>query len=407
MPRPFVWFLVLLTAALCVAPAITKAQINGDDLSLTGSTPSITMDDTDSTNVDWIVRGREEFFQVRNEAQARNYLYFDPLLRSTAVGYGAIALDSSSFALGVDAVAIGIRSLAVGRESVAGGFRSTALGDSASSPGSRSTALGPVANSSGENSTAIGYLASAPNPDTIILGEIPGVNFGWNYTAVGMGTTDPLAPLHVFRDDATQEMLFLESNQAGTVQDRAMIQLVNNGGIRFQFDNPVLNTAWRFQAATGNQDNFEIAKVGTGEIEFRVDADGNAYVAGLIFENSDVNAKTNITPVNPDEVLKKVTQLPIKQWAYKESPHSHHIGPMAQDFRAAFGTGETDTSLATMDVGGVAIASIQALNQKLNSQNAALEDHNRELEGEVSALREELDQMKAMMMQLLPQTAQN
>jgi hypothetical protein len=206
---------------------------------------------------------------------------------------------------------------------------------------------------------------------------------------VGIGLDAPLSPLHIFRADATQQFLLLDSNQVDVTQDRPMIKLINNGGIRFQFDNEVQGTAWRFQAATGGQDNFEITKVGTGEIEFKVDADGNAYLAGLLFESSDRNAKTNITPVDSDAVLSKVAQLPIAQWAYKESPDVQHIGPMAQDFRAAFGTGSSDTALATMDVGGVAIASIQAL-----------EARNQELEKRVQ-------QLEALVSRLLPAVAQN
>jgi hypothetical protein len=169
---------------------------------------------------------------------------------------------------------------------------------------------------------------------------------------------------------------------------------------RFEFNNPALGTAWRFQAATGNQDNFEVTKVGTGEIEFRIDSNGNAFLKGLLQENSDRNAKTNITPVDPEDVLQKLAQLPIAQWTYKDTPGSQHIGPMAQDFRETFGTGASDTSLATMDVGGVAIASIQALNSKLEQRNAALEQ-------ELASVKEELDQVKALLLQALPTTAQN
>jgi hypothetical protein len=45
---------------------------------------------------------------------------------------------------------------------------------------------------------------------------------------------------------------------------------------------------------------------------------------------------------------------------------------MAQDFRAAFGLGENDTTIATVDADGVALAAIQGLNAKLEAQNAAL-----------------------------------
>jgi hypothetical protein len=108
-----------------------------------------------------------------------------------------------------------------------------------------------------------------------------------------------------------------------------------------------------------------------------VDNNGDAFLAGILQENSDRNAKINIVPVDPERILQKVLELPIAHWAYKETPTTRHIGPMAQDFRAAFGTGNTETALATMDTSGVALASIKALelkNRKLEERISQLEE---------------------------------
>ena len=75
-------------------------------------------------------------------------------------------------------------------------------------------------------------------------------------------------------------------------------------------------------------------------------------------------------------MLAKVAELPIQQWRFKaEDASVKHVGPMAQDFRAAFGLGEIPTAIATVDADGVALAAIQGLNQKLEetrAENAAL-----------------------------------
>lgn len=334
-----------------------------------------------------------------------------------ALGDGAASGLVSDVAIGFNATASGSYGLAVGTSSWTDSLRATAVGQAAWARADFAVAIGEGTRSLGEFATAVGAKAYADQANSLVLGAIGGLNGASNDTDVAIGTTQPLAPLHVFRDDTTQELLLLESKEPGGPQDRAMIQLVNNGGIRFQFDNPLLGTAWRFQAATGNQDNFEIAKVGTGEIEFRVDADGNAYAAGLLFENSDRHAKTGVSPVDPDDVLERVTRLPISEWAYRESPESQHIGPMAQDFHAAFGTGTSDRRLATMDVAGVALASIQALNGRLEAQNLELAAANAALDREIAALRQELDDVKQLeaeladlrtiVGQLLPQVARN
>ena len=332
---------------------------------------------------------------------------------STALGQSTSAGGRNSTALGYFAASAGVQSTAVGGAASSAGLQSTALGRSAASSGEISTALGAFASSGGFNSTALGVDASAPNDNTMVLGSIPGLGFGTTYVDIANGTTAPLAPLHIFRDDATQEMLILESDATGGPQDRAMMFLSNNGGTRFQFDNPALGTAWRFQAATGNQDNFEVTKVGTGEIEFRVDANGNAILAGLLFENSDRNAKTKIESIDPQEVLARVEQLPISEWEYKDTPGQRHVGPMAQDFREAFGLGVNDTSLATIDTSGIALASIKAL----AARNLELETVNQDMSTEIQKLQtrlaklesvqHEVADLRALVVQLLPQVAQN
>jgi hypothetical protein len=83
-------------------------------------------------------------------------------------------------------------------------------------------------------------------------------------------------------------------------------------------------------------------------------------------------------------VLNKVLALPIKEWSYKDSiDNIRHIGPMAEDFYQAFGLGESETGIATLDTSGVALAAIQGLNEKLTEQDEALAVKN----SEISALQ--------------------
>src|SRR5208337_4230139 len=91
---------------------------------------------------------------------------------------------------------------------------------------------------------------------------------------------------------------------------------------------------------------------------------------------SDRNAKENFKAVDAQEVLVRVTALPLSRWNYKEDKSSEHLGPMAQDFYASFGLGEDDRHITTVDEEGVALAAIQGLNQKLE---AALEQKESEV----------------------------
>jgi hypothetical protein len=87
---------------------------------------------------------------------------------------------------------------------------------------------------------------------------------------------------------------------------------------------------------------------------------------------SDRNLKENFTPVSPREVLEKISALPISRWNFKGDAGTPHVGPMAQDFHAAFGLGTDNKHIATVDADGVALAAIQGLNQKLEQKETEI-----------------------------------
>lgn len=85
---------------------------------------------------------------------------------------------------------------------------------------------------------------------------------------------------------------------------------------------------------------------------------------------SDRNLKENFSLVNSASILDRVASLPIQEWNYKQQDAAiRHIGPMAQDFAAAFGVGEDDRRINFIDANGVSLASIQAL-YKLTQQQS-------------------------------------
>jgi hypothetical protein len=91
--------------------------------------------------------------------------------------------------------------------------------------------------------------------------------------------------------------------------------------------------------------------------------------AGVWQNNSDRNRKTDFVPSHPREVLEKLADLPVSTWHYtNEAAAVRHLGPTAQDFRAAFGLGGDEKTIGTVDEEGVALVAIQGLNQKLESQ---------------------------------------
>ena len=73
--------------------------------------------------------------------------------------------------------------------------------------------------------------------------------------------------------------------------------------------------------------------------------------------------------------------MPVREWNYvSQDPGIRHLGPTAQDFRAAFGLGDFPLRINTTDADGVALAGVRAL-----------EARTRALQAEVEILRQRLD----------------
>ena len=115
----------------------------------------------------------------------------------------------------------------------------------------------------------------------------------------------------------------------------------------------------------------------------------NAICNGNIWVNSsDRQLKEDFTPIDPLEVLEKVAAMPVQSWVYKSQPGERHIGPIAQDFHAAFGlNGADDKHISTIDEGGVALAAIQGLNRRLEEELRKRDAENAALKAELAEIR--------------------
>lgn len=113
---------------------------------------------------------------------------------------------------------------------------------------------------------------------------------------------------------------------------------------------------------------------------------------GTWTNSSDRDKKENVTPVDTGEVLARVLSVPISRWNYKDEGQSiDHMGPMAQDFHAAFGLGDSEKSIATIDADGVAMAAIQGLYQVVQEKDAQITA----LQADVIALKERVRNLTA------------
>jgi len=239
---------------------------------------------------------------------------------SVAMGNGTIASGNTAISLGTYTLASGNYSTAIGYNARATGNNSTAIGVAAAS-GYGSTALGFGTTASGYISTALGaYVSTSTNDGSFIIGDISP-----NTTGIVLNTS---ALNQMMMRFAGGYMLY--SNAATTTG----VSLAAGGG------------SW----------------------------------ASI----SDRRKKENFTMLDKEDMLTKVCAMPVTRWNYKSQPTTQkHVGPMAQDFYAAFGLDGVgcDTTINTVDIDGVNMIAIQALAEK-----------NEQLMKEVDALKDKLSQ---------------
>ena len=156
-------------------------------------------------------------------------------------------------------------------------------------------------------------------------------------------------------------------------------------------------SAFEFTASANNE--FAVRAVGGLRFVTGVDPAGSP-VAGVAIAAgsgswsnlSDRAAKKDLAMVDGVRVLDGLGQFPLYSWRYKtEISNAPHIGPMAQDFRGAFGLGDSDKRIALVDADGVSLAAIKTLRAEVARTNARIAERARRL----VALRARLAQLEA------------
>ena len=239
------------------------------------------------------------------------------------------------------------------------------LGTNNAAYGANSTVTGYYSKTYGQYSLAAGYSDESYGQSSIALGE--------HDTATG--TASIALGIH---------------NSATGAYSTAMGSYVSTQGHAGSFiygDNSTTTTETKNTA-----DNQFMVRAAGGTIIYSNAAlsagvtltTGNGAWASV----SDRNKKENFSAVDKEDVLNKIGNMEVSQWNYKAQPVSqHHIGPMAQDFYAAFNLdGQSDTTINTLDIDGINMAGIQALKKRT--------DELKEKVAEVETLRKEIEALK-------------
>jgi hypothetical protein len=191
----------------------------------------------------------------------------------------------------------------------------------------------------------------------IASGEGAIVDGGFNSTAAGTFATVPGG----YKDSAAGTYSFAAGSYATAAQTGTFVWSDGSNG-----NTPLTSTqAYAFLARASGGFTLYTNTAATVGAQL---AAGSGTWASL----SDRNVKTNIAPLDDAVVLDKVAALPISRWSYKTEHGVRHVGPMAQDFYAAFKVGEDDKHITSIDEDGVALAAIKALHAENADAHAAM-----------------------------------
>jgi hypothetical protein len=280
---------------------------------------------------------------------------------SIATGSDTKAIGDYSTAMGDGTTASLRNCTAIGYHTLASGFVSTAMGISTKASGPYSTAIGSSTTASGGVSTAMGSYTTASGEFSTAMGSNVSTNGNIGAFIVG------------------------DASAGQTVQNNHPNEFVAVFGGGY--------TLWSTRSL--NQGVYMVANTS-----------GWANI-------SDRNKKENFRALDGEELLSKIRAMSIAEWNYRGAdPSIRYIGPVAQEFHAAFHLNGSDSlGINSISIDGVNMAAVQALERRtaeLREKTAELEAVKArlaELEDKFARL-EELTSLPTKLTQRLPNESQ-
>jgi hypothetical protein len=221
---------------------------------------------------------------------------------------------------------VGFYSIAAGYNTTASQIGTAAFGYQASASGAYSFAMGHTANASGQGSLALGYRSTADSDYGVAIGQ--------------RATTNGFTGAIVISDASSTDSL-----QAS------------------------VNNQFSLRAAGGTR----IYTNSTKTLGVSLAANGTSWAV-----ISDRAVKENFRWLEGEDVLARIRRMPVQSWNYiDEGRQVRHIGPMAQDWHAAWGLNADDRTINSADFDGVNLAAIQALETRTAGAPGAVGAHDR------------------------------
>ncbi|MBB4635667.1 tail fiber domain-containing protein [Longimicrobium terrae] len=237
-------------------------------------------------------------------------------LNTTASAFGTFAFGDNVTVSGTDAAGFGSASEVRGTAAFSAGASNHACGFASVAIGFTNTTGeldggGSCSTGSGQGAVAIGYRATADADYSVAIGHRASTN----------GRTGAI----VFADASTTDSVEASANNQFSVRAAGGYRLYSNA---------------------------------TKTTGVSINAGGSSW--NVI---SDRNRKMDFAALDGEDVLTRLRRVPVSEWRYigEEDRAVRHIGPMAQDWHAAFGLNSDDRTINMSDLDGVNLAAVKAL----------------------------------------------
>jgi hypothetical protein len=183
---------------------------------------------------------------------------------------------------------------------------------------------------------------------------------------VGIGTTNPIGSLDIRNAAASASPIIARANSSYDI----FSVLPWNGSTYLGFG-IYYNAGWQMAANTAGSG--ALLGLGSGganwyntsnsAASWNVAATGLWTANGTLTGASSRTVKENFRIIDKEDILEKIAHLNISRWTYinEHDKGTTHIGPIAEEWKEAFGTGENEKVIPLIDESGIALAGVQGL----------------------------------------------
>jgi trimeric autotransporter adhesin len=284
-----------------------------------------------------------------------------------AGGHNVIASDYGAFAYGDQVTASATAAVGLGYALTVSGVAGFSAGAQNTCSGFACTAIGYTVTAGGQGSVALGYRTSAIGDYTVAVGYRASSNA---VCPAGPDAGSPCEGTFAAGDESTTDSVRNQTSNEFRIR--------YNGGIRLRVST----------AANGNTP-------GAGG---NVGCDLTVAVPSWTCASSRT-LKENFQAVDGEDVLSRIRGIPISTWnMIGGGPEVRHLGPVAEDFYAAFPLGLGETTIGMGNIDGVNLAAAKALEARTVRLQEQLDDRTarvQALEALLAQAMVRLDQMDA------------